>query len=66
VSDVDYYQVVQVDAEGMFLDQPEMFDTKREAKEHFEEVCKDHPDLEFAVFECSDITGSMTTQKASE
>jgi hypothetical protein len=61
---MDYFMVVQVDDEGMFLDEPEQFDTKSEAKSRYLALLELHPDLEFAVFECSEITYSLTPREA--
>jgi hypothetical protein len=60
-----YYQVVQVDAEGAFLDKPKQFYKAQETIEHFQKMCKNHPDLEFAVFECRAITSSCRPAEKS-
>jgi hypothetical protein len=58
---MDYYMVVQVDAEGMFLDEPEQFNTRAEAARRYLDLRRLEPELEFAVFKCEEITYRLAT-----
>ncbi len=59
---MDFYMVVRMDDEGMFLSEPEWFDFEREAQTARIAMDEKNKVTDHAIFRCEEVTPKPVTE----